>query len=160
MAFRGVVTGSLGQDPELKYTRDGKATLNLSIAATLSKQDRQTNQWADVGEPIWIRATIWEQMAERLADALHKGDRVNVEGTLTIRAYQAQDGTQRLSYELAGTKFLGVVPKQDQTAAHQFAQGANTSDSDPWGTPTTSGPQNGTQRPHTNIDDYYTDTPF
>ncbi|WP_206192571.1 single-stranded DNA-binding protein [Scrofimicrobium canadense] len=139
------MTGNLGQEPELKFNnQSGKATLNLSIAATPSRLDRQTNQWSDVGEPLWIRATLWEQMAERLADVLHKGDRVSVEGTFSIRTYQAQDGSQRLSYELLGAKFLGVVPRAPQNAAQPFAGQPNSPTGGYSDTPATNGPQNGT----------------
>lgn len=145
MAFHGIVTGNLGQEPELKFNnQSGKATLNLSIAATPSRLDRQTNQWSDVGEPMWIRATLWEHTAERLADALHKGDRVSVEGTLSIRAYQAQDGSQRLSYELLGAKFLGVVPRVPQNGAQSPAGQANSPAGGYSGSPAAKGPQNGT----------------
>lgn len=148
MAFHGTVTGNLGSDPDLKFNQAGKATLALSIAATPSRLDRQSQQWQDIGDPLWIRATLWEQTAERLADHLHKGDRVSIEGTLSIRSYQAQDGTQRLSYDLIGAKFLGVIPRAPQGAqqatspAHGYSGGS-----------TTGGPQNGSYATSGGFDD-------
>lgn len=115
MAFRGTLTGNLGQDPALRFTQSGKAVLDLSIAATPNQMNKQTQQWERVGTDIWIRTNIWGAEAEKLAEILHKGDKVSVEGTLVHRTYDRRDGSgQGISYELAGARFLGVVPRSGQ----------------------------------------------
>lgn len=147
MSFHGTVTGNLGETPAVRFTKDGKATLNLNVAATPTRFNKQTNSWEDVGEPLWVRATLWEQTAEKLANALNKGDRVSLEGTLSLRPYDAKDGSRHVSYELIGAKFLGVIPRTPQNGTQWDAGAANmgsqapTTSSDPWGA------QNGTQPP-------------
>jgi single-strand DNA-binding protein len=130
MSFRGVVTGNLGSDPELKWTQQGKAVLGVSIGCTPRRLNRQSNEWENVGEDVWVRATFWEEEAQRLVEVLRKGSKVSVEGTLSRRTFQRNDGGQGESLELVGARFLGVVPKptqQQSRPAHQPAQ-----QDDPW----------------------------
>lgn len=129
MSAHVTVTGNLGQEPELKWSQQGKAILGVSIGCTPRRLNRQSNEWEDVGDALWIRATFWEQEAERLAEVLRKGSKVSVEGVLSQRTYQRQDGGVGESLEITGARFLGVVPKPQQQSrpAHQPAQ-----QDDPW----------------------------
>lgn len=137
MAFQGTVTGNLGRDPQLKYTQAGKAVLDLNIGATPRQKNRQTEQWEDAGESVWVTVSLWEQAAEKVANMqLHKGDHVAVEGTLTVRAFKYEDGTKGASLELLRPRFLGAIPKQmrqanPQTQGAQSAYGSNVQ----WGQP-------------------------
>ena len=128
MAFRGTVTGNLGQDPDMRFTQAGKSALALSVAATASRKDPQTGQWSDDGDPLWVRVTLWERDAERWADLLHKGDRVSVEGTLVLRSFTRQDGSQGLSYELSGARMLGYAPKNPPSGTQRPDQRSTHTD--------------------------------
>lgn len=146
MAFQGTVTGNLGRDPQLQYTQSGKAVINLDIGATPRQKNRDTNQWEDAGKPVWLRITLWEVTAERIANMqLSKGDQVAVTGTLVIKTFRLNDGTEGTSLELLNPRFLGAVPKQAKygNPSMQGTQGAYgetvqwgnaTSDKDPWET--------------------------
>ena len=112
MSAHMTVTGNLGGEPALRFTQSGQAVLELNIAATPRRHDKATDRWEDDGDPLWITAPIWGRDAETLAEAgLAKGAKVSVEGTLRLRSYDRRDGGRGQSLELAGARFLGVVPK-------------------------------------------------
>lgn len=104
------VTGNVGQDPEIRYTQTGKAVCTLSVAATPRKQT-PAGEWDDDGEPLWIRADFWERDAETVADAVRRGDRITLAGTLALDAWQGTDGQRRETLALRRAKFLGIVPR-------------------------------------------------
>ncbi|WRS29638.1 single-stranded DNA-binding protein [Actinomycetaceae bacterium MB13-C1-2] len=132
MSAKVTVTGNLGQDPQIRYTPSGRAVLDLSIAATHRAKNKQTDQWEDRGEPLWLRASFWGDQAETLAQSLAKGDKVTVEGALVIEKYSGRNG-DGIAYILDFPRFLGVIPKAGQQSSPQASYAAPTSD--PWGAP-------------------------
>ncbi len=101
MAGETVITvvGNLTADPELRYTQNGLAVANFTIASTPRTFDRQANEWKD-GDALFIRASVWREFAEHVAGSLTKGARVIARGTLRQRSYQDREGQQRTSIEL------------------------------------------------------------
>lgn len=90
-------TGNIVADPELRYTNDGKAMLNLRIAFNRSKK-LDNGQW-DTVDSVFLSATVFDNRAEQLA-SLRKGDKVNVQGDLRQREYETKQGEKRVSYEV------------------------------------------------------------
>ena len=119
MSARVYITGNIGQQPEVRFTQSGNATLTLSIGCTPRRKDRNSDRWEDDGAPLWITVTLWGDEAERLADVLHTGDRVSVNGILKRRVYDRRDGGQGESLELVGARDLAVIPKPDSQPATQ-----------------------------------------
>ena len=115
MSARVYITGNIGQQPEVRFTQTGTATLNFSIGCTPRRKDRNSDRWEDDGAPLWITVTLWGDEAERLADILHTGDRVSVNGILKRRVYDRRDGGQGESLELVGARDLAVIPKPDSS---------------------------------------------
>ena len=111
MALKAVVTGAIAE-PVLRWTTKQQAVVDLRINATLSTRNKGTGQWEDVGEPLWVSATFWDQEAQQLTDVLTKGDRVTVEGTLVFETYQRRDGTAGVRFTLRYPRFLGVIPRR------------------------------------------------
>jgi single-strand DNA-binding protein len=93
------VVGNLTSDPELRYTQNGLAVANFTIASTPRTFDRQANEWKD-GEALFLRASVWREFAEHVAGSLTKGSRVIAQGRLRQRSYQDREGQQRTSIEL------------------------------------------------------------
>lgn len=60
-------------EPVLRWTQGGHAVLELSIAATPRRKDRQTGEWADDGAPLWINATLWDAEAEAAFSPRERG---------------------------------------------------------------------------------------
>lgn len=113
MYQRLTIVGNLGQDPEMRYTRDGTPVTNFSVATNR----RWTNTDGSQGEEtVWFRVTVWRRMAEVCNEYLEKGRQVLVEGRLNPdpetggpRVWTGRDGQARASFEVTAqaVKFLG-----------------------------------------------------
>jgi single-strand DNA-binding protein len=93
------VVGNLTSDPELRYTQNGLAVANFTIASTPRNFDRASNDWKD-GEALFLRASVWREFAEHVAGSLTKGMRVVATGRLKQRSYETKEGEKRTSIEL------------------------------------------------------------
>ncbi len=93
------VVGNLTSDPELRYTQNGLAVANFTIASTPRTFDRQSNEFKD-GEALFLRASVWRDFAEHVAGSLTKGSRVVATGRLKQRSYETKEGEKRTSIEL------------------------------------------------------------
>ncbi|MRG58977.1 single-stranded DNA-binding protein [Agromyces sp. CFH 90414] len=93
------VVGNLTADPELRYTQNGLAVANFTIASTPRTFDRQANEWKD-GEALFLRASCWREFAEHVAGSLTKGSRVIASGRLKQRSYETKEGEKRTTIEL------------------------------------------------------------
>jgi single-strand DNA-binding protein len=100
------IVGYLGRDPELRYTPQGTAVCNFSLATTEKRKDR-------AGEPqditTWFRVTLWGRHAELANQYLAKGRQVYIEGRLRQEEYIDREGNRRTSLEVNGDdiQFLG-----------------------------------------------------
>lgn len=83
--------GNLGADPEVRYTQDGTAVANFSIACT--------EKWKDGEHTEWVRLVVWSKLAEICGEHLNKGDRVWVEGSARTRKWQDNNGVDRYTTE-------------------------------------------------------------
>lgn len=101
MANETVITviGNLTSDPELRYTQNGKAVANFTIASTPRTYDKASSEWKD-GDSLFLRASVWEQFAEQVAGSLAKGTRVIASGRLVQKGYETKEGEKRTSMEL------------------------------------------------------------
>ncbi|MDD1475407.1 single-stranded DNA-binding protein [Arthrobacter sp. H16F315] len=93
------VIGNLTSDPELRFTPSGSAVANFTIASTPRTFDRQSNEWKD-SETLFLRASVWREAAENVAESLTKGMRVIVSGRLKSRSYETKEGEKRTVIEL------------------------------------------------------------
>ncbi len=150
MSAKIIVTGNLGQDPQIRYTPSSRAVLDLSSAATHRVTNKQTDQWEDKREPLWLRASFWGDQAETLAQSLAKGDKITVEGNLVLEKYSGRSG-DGLAYVLDFPRFLGVIPKTGRPQAQPQASYRAPAD-DPWATPV--------EAPLVDIDPYVGPAPF
>ena len=143
MSAHVTIIGNLGRKPEIAYTNTGKPVTTLSIACTATRQDKNNGQWTDDGDPLWIRAPFWGDEHTYLADALDKGARVTVDGTLIRRTYQRKDGSTGEALELRFPRLLGVVPRRPQQGTQSPAapltpsgyQAPPADTGHPWGAP-------------------------
>jgi|SRR5579884_789901 len=93
------IVGNLTDDPELRFTPSGAAVANFTIASTPRTFDKTTNEWKD-GDALFLRASIWRQYAENVAETLIKGMRVIATGRLKQRSYEDREGVKRTVVEL------------------------------------------------------------
>lgn len=101
MANEPIITviGNLTGDPELRFTPNGAAVANFTIASTPRSFDRNTNEWVD-GETLFLRCSLWRDAAENVAESLTKGTRVIAEGKLVQRSFETKEGEKRTVVEL------------------------------------------------------------
>ncbi len=101
MAQKGInkviLVGHLGQDPEVRFTPNGKAVANLSLATSESWKDQQ-GQIQERTE--WHRVVIWGKTAEVAGEYLRKGSQVYIEGKLQTRKWQDQSGQDKYTTEI------------------------------------------------------------
>lgn len=114
MASRGVnkviLIGNLGNDPDVRFTPNGSAVANLSVATSENWKDQQGQQQT---RTEWHRVAIFGKLAEIAQQYLTKGARVYIEGKLHTRKWQAQDGSDRYSTEVVVDGFSGQMQMLD-----------------------------------------------
>ncbi|WP_417539331.1 single-stranded DNA-binding protein [Marinobacter sp.] len=85
-----ILIGNLGQDPDTRYTPNGNAVVNLTLATDESYKDRQTGQMVPKTE--WHRIVMFGKIAEIAGQYLRKGSKVYIEGKLQTRKWQNKEG--------------------------------------------------------------------
>ena len=93
------VVGNLTNDPELRFTPSGSAVANFTIASTPRTFEQNSKEWKD-GETLFLRAAVWKEAAENVAESLTKGMRVIIQGRLKSRSYETKEGEKRTVIEL------------------------------------------------------------
>jgi single-strand DNA-binding protein len=122
-----VVTGNLGNDPELKITNTGKNLVRFSIANTSS---RLVNGSWENGDTMWFRCVAWEDDAASIAHHYKKGDRVKVEGTLSESFWTDKEGVERRSLEI-NVDWIGQKPPKVPKVVVQNPEVVHRMDDDP-----------------------------
>lgn len=120
------VIGNLTADPELRFTANGTAVANFTVASTPRTFDRTANEWKD-GEALFMRCAIWRDAAEHVAESLTRGARVIVTGRLKMRSYQTKEGETRTVIEMDAEEIGPSL--RFATATVQRATRASTSNS-------------------------------
>lgn len=92
------VTGNLTRDPEVRYTRDGQASVLLGVAVNRRWQDRETHEWEEATS--FFDVVCWRDLAENVAMSLTKGARVMVAGRLEQRSWETELGERRSKVEI------------------------------------------------------------
>ena len=90
--------GRLGKDPEIRFTQDGKAVANLTIATSEKWKDKNTGQMNEKTE--WTRGVAFGKLAEIMGEYLKKGSQAYFEGKLVTRKWQDQQGQDRYTTEV------------------------------------------------------------
>lgn len=84
-----ILIGNLGAEPEVRYTAGGDAVANIRIATSESWKDRNTGETQERTE--WHNVVFFGKLAEIVAQYLHKGSKIYVEGKFTTETYE-KDG--------------------------------------------------------------------
>ena len=92
-----ILVGTCGQDPEVRFTPNGNAVTNLSLATSESWNDRQTGQKVEKTE--WHRVVLFGKVAEIAGEYLRKGSQCYIEGKLKTREWE-KDGVKRYATEV------------------------------------------------------------
>lgn len=110
MVNRVILIGNLGRDPEVRRLENGAVVAKFPIATNENYRDK-SGEWQQTTE--WHDIVVWRALAERAENTLTKGSMVYVEGKLTHRTWQDQDGNNRKTTEVVANYFRLVGPRRD-----------------------------------------------
>ena len=94
---RVTLVGRLTRDPELRHTGGGDAICSIRLAVSSRARDEGGN-WGDRSN--YFDVTVFGRQAETASTYLAKGRRIGVDGRLSWREWQTQDGSKRQSVEV------------------------------------------------------------
>lgn len=106
MLNRVVLTGRLTRDPELRYTGSGVAVCSFTIAVDRQFRNQQGDRDAD-----FINCVIWRKSAENFANFTHKGAMVGIDGRLSTRNYENNQGQRVYVTEVTVDNFALLEPR-------------------------------------------------
>lgn len=135
------LTGGLPRDAELRYTPQGAAVANFTLANSDNRLDQEQNQWVKT-RSMYLDVTIWNEAGNKqnptpwaeMAAELKKGDQVAVTGKLVTRSFQTRDGDSRTKIEFQALRFYRM-PNTQQGQLQSQQQGGQTANSGAWSTP-------------------------
>lgn len=135
------LTGGLPRDAELRFTPQGAAVANFTLANSDNRFDQEQNQWVKT-RTMYLDVTIWNEAGNKqnptpwaeMAAELKKGDQVAVTGKLVTRSFQTRDGDSRTKIEFQALRFYRM-PNAQQGQPQQQQQGGQTTNSGTWSTP-------------------------
>ncbi len=99
---KAIIVGTLGQDPEIRYTANGGAVANISVATNENWRDKATGEAQERTE--WHRIVMFGKLAEIAQQYLKKGSQAYFEGRIQTRKWQDQSGNDRYSTEIVANE--------------------------------------------------------
>jgi len=89
---KAIIVGNLGRDPEVRYTANGSAVANVTIATSESWKDKQSGERQERTE--WHRVVFFGRLAEIAEEYLKKGSQVYIEGSIRTQKWQDKESGQ------------------------------------------------------------------
>lgn len=134
------LTGGLPRDAELRFTPQGTAVANFTLANSDNRYDENQNQWVKA-RSMYLDVTMWNESGNRqnptpwaeLAAELKKGDQVAVTGKLVTRTFQTREGDSRTKVEFQALRFYRM-PNTQQGQLQSQQQGGQAANSGTWST--------------------------
>jgi single-strand DNA-binding protein len=119
-----IVVGNLGRDPELRYTPQGNAVCNFSMATNEKRRDK-SGESQDV--TTWFRITLWGKQAENASKYLTKGSPVYIEGRLRVEEWSDRDGKLRHTLDVQATDMQFISSRGEEMSG---SAGAHSQEQD------------------------------
>lgn len=123
MINRTVLVGRLTKDPELRYTPNGVAVANFTIACDRPFTNQQGERDAD-----FIRCVVWRRSAENVANYLQKGSLAGVDGRIQTRSFDNNEGRRVFITEVVADRVQFLEPKGSSRAPGEEPMGAHGGD--------------------------------
>lgn len=111
---RIIIVGYLGRDPEMRFTPQGTAVCNFSVATTERRKDRN-GEFQDV--TTWFRINVFGKQAETANQYLSKGRQVYIEGRLRQDEYTDREGQKRTTLEVTASDIQFIGPRGEEGGA-------------------------------------------
>lgn len=113
------IVGRVGKDAVVRYTQNGQAVANFSVATSETWKDQSGERHE---ETQWFDVTMWGKMAEAVSPYILKGQLVLVSGPIKSRQYEAKDGSRGTSWTVTANELKLLGSRNDR--------GSQTSDDD------------------------------
>jgi len=115
---RTQIAGNLTREIEMRYTPNGTAVANMSMAINRTWKDKEGNKQEDVS---YVRVVVWGKMAENAAEYLAKGSNVFVEGRMQSRSWEGADGKKQYGMDVVASnvQYLDKKKKEEKPAEQQ-----------------------------------------
>ena len=124
-----ILVGTLGADPDTRYTPSNAAVTNLSIATNESWKDKQSGEQIEKTE--WHRVVMFNRLAEIASEYLRKGSQVYIEGKIQTRKWEDKEGKDRWTTEIVANEMqmLGARSSGGNSSAESRGEPASKSSS-------------------------------
>lgn len=109
------ILGNLARDPEVRYTKTGKAVASFTIAATNNYTD---SEGVAKEQTAFINCVAWGKVGEQVGN-YKKGNRLFVEGRIQTRSYETKDNQKRYVTEVVAG-FVGVSLLNESSEPSNF----------------------------------------
>ena len=124
-----ILIGNLGKEPEIRYTPNGVAIANLTLATSESWKDKTSGE--NVERTEWHRVVMFQRLAEIVGEYLHKGSKIYVEGRLQTRKWQDKtSGQDRYTTEIVADN-MQMLDSKSGGGASQTPSAAKSGASSP-----------------------------
>lgn len=144
---KAIIVGTLGRDPEVKYTAGGSAVANISVATNESWKDKNTGE--NVERTEWHRIVLFGKLAEIAQQYLKKGSQAYFEGKIQTRKWQDQSGQDRYTTEIVANE-MQMMGGRTEGSAGNYAQQPQSSNA----------PRKSSSMDAPPVDDNFDDIPF
>ena len=122
-----ILVGHLGKDPEVRYSPNGGAVANITLATSESWKDKTSGEKQERTE--WHRVAFFGRLAEIVGEYLKKGAQIYVEGRLQTRKWQDKEGKDRYTTEIVANEMQMLGSREGRGApTDHFDQSAGASD--------------------------------
>ncbi len=121
-----ILVGNLGRDPEVRYSPDGGAICNVSIATTSNWKDKTSGEKRE--ETEWHRVVFYNRLAEIAGEYLKKGRPVYVEGRLKTRKWQNKEGVDQYTTEVVADQMQMLGGRDGGDGGSSMGGGADRGD--------------------------------
>ena len=111
-----ILIGYVGQPPDLRYTRNGKAVCKMRLATNETYTDEEGNE---VTKTEWHDVVAWGRLAEVCDEYLEKGSQVYFEGKVKTRKWEDRDGNARYDTEVIAQELKFLDRKEDEQSSSQ-----------------------------------------
>ena len=158
-----ILIGNLGKDPETRYTPDGAAITNITLATTDTWKDKATGEKKEATE--WHRVAFFGRLAEIAGQYLKKGRPVYIEGRIRTRKWQDKEGVDRYTTEIIADEMkmlgsregMGAPGPEDDGSSSSSARAPAVAGGGAASTPRAAAPA---KKPAGGFDDMDDDIPF
>jgi single-strand DNA-binding protein len=123
------IVGNLVDSPELRFTAQGKAVANFTVAE--SKRVKDGNDWKDGPTTFW-KCSLWDTAAENLTESMSRGQRVIVVGEVAQRSFETREGEKRSVFEVTASEVGPSVKWATVKVEKAGKKPAPKPEDDPW----------------------------